>query len=31
MPELSLSLFEPMVRSVFSQPKNSIYAVLADR
>jgi predicted HD phosphohydrolase len=31
MPELSLSLFEPMVRSVFSQPKNSIYAVLADK
>ena len=24
-PELSLSLFEPMVRRVFSQPKNSLY------
>jgi hypothetical protein len=25
MPKMELSLFEPMVRSVFSQPKTSIY------
>jgi predicted HD phosphohydrolase len=31
MPKMSLSLFEPMVRSVFAQPKNSMYKVLTDK
>jgi len=30
MPKLSLSTFEPILRRVFSQPKNSIYKVLTD-
>ena len=30
MPELSLSTFEPILRRVFSQPKNSIYKILTD-
>ena len=30
MPELALSLFEPILRRVFSEPKNSIYKVLTD-
>ena len=31
MPKMSLSLFEPMVRSVFAQPKNSMYKVLTEK
>ena len=30
MPKLSLSTFEPILRRVFSQPKNSIYKILTD-
>jgi predicted HD phosphohydrolase len=30
VPELALSLFEPVVRRVFREPKNSIYKVLTD-
>jgi predicted HD phosphohydrolase len=30
MPELALSTFEPILRRVFSQPKNSIYKALTD-
>ena len=30
VPELALSLFEPIVRRVFREPKNSIYKVLTD-
>ncbi|CAI8308207.1 HD domain-containing protein [Porticoccaceae bacterium] len=30
MPKMELSLFEPMVRSVFSKPKNSMYKALMD-